>query len=184
MRKLLPGLMALLLCTSLCAFEPITTIIVIEGKAFLVDVDENGTVLTTYMEVKDYFNNDKPISEKLDEAVANYIMLSNQELDQIRFISLTDKKAGLDNNAKSNLFDIYAHYLDTYANNIVITGAKNPRTDKQLGLTIDMIKAYLNSLGANSKDIEVIYKIDLGDEPTQFVKVVSRLREISLAKAY
>lgn len=184
MRKLLPAILAIFLFTSLSALEPITTIVVIEGRAFLVDLDEQGQVVRTYMEVKDYFDSDKSQEEKLDEAVANYVMLSKQELDQIRFIALTDRESGLDNNAKSNLFDIYAHYLDTYANNIVITGAKNPLTDKQLEVTIQLIKEYLASLGANQRDVEVTYKIDLGDEPTEFVKVVSKLREITLAKAY
>lgn len=156
-----------------------TTIIVINGKALLVDVDESGKVITTYMEVSNYFNSaTEDHGAKVEKAKMEYISLTQQQLDQIRFIALSQDPEQLDEVMLTNLADLSMHYHDTYANEIVITAARNRRTAHLLETNIFKIKEILAQHGVSEQDIRIEYKVDMGDEPTRFIKVVSHLRNL------
>ena len=161
-----------------CA-EVETTIVVINGKALLVDLDDSGNVIKTYMEVENYFNSDSDHDTKVANAKSEYVMLTQRQLDQIRFIAITDDtEQGISDAMASNLTDLSMHYQETYANEILITAARNEKTSSELDTNIKMIKEYLVQYGVNEEDINVQFKIDMGDEPTQFIKVISHLQNL------
>lgn len=153
-----------------------TTIIVIEGKALLVDVNENGEVIRRYMEVPEYFESKKDHEEKVIAAKKKYEILKKHQIDQIRFIAFDNSFEQLDENAMKHLQDVAIHYQQTYANQVVITAAKREANAKLLGKMITDVEFILQSFGVAQEDIEVVYKNDKGDEPMQFVKVQSNLR--------
>lgn len=156
-----------------------TTIVVVDGKALLVDIDESGKILTTYMEVPEYFNDPKDHDSKVVDAKATYKRLSKAQMDQIRFISMAEKGWELDEFMVNNLADLAIHYQQTYANQIVITAAQQKSNKDLIASNVSVIKEILLSYGVSDKDIVVDYKTDLGDEPTRFVKVVSNLKQLS-----
>lgn len=160
------------------AAKNIVTIVVLEGKALLVTVDEQGIIVETYMEVSDYFATDSDHETKVEEAKRNYEFLSQQEINQIRFIPLLGMNEKIDQSIRVNIQDLAQHYLDTYANQITITVAKNNKTAHLLDQTVRTITNELSKLGVSTKDIKVDEKIDMGDEPTQFVKVVSTVKSL------
>lgn len=155
-----------------------TTIVVIDGKALLVDLDNKGNIVTTYMEVPEYFESTKDHATKVTEAKRNYTKLSKAEMDQIRFIAIADKGWELDEFMISNLADLATHYQQTYANQIEITVAKNKTNEELIENNIDRIKELLLSYGVAEHDLVIKYKIDMGEDPTRFVKVVSNLRSL------
>jgi len=173
-----------LLNISLYSTDPIienattTTIVVIDGKALLVDLDAEGQVTTTYMEVQGYFDSSKEHKTKVQEAKAHYIKMSASQMDQIRFISLTEEGWELDEFMVSNIGALANHYKNTYANQIEIVVARNRTTETQIERNISMIKQMLVAKGVASQDIKVEYKVDLGEEPTRFIKVVSNLKSL------
>lgn len=164
---------------SFLTFERTTTIVVVDGKALLVDLDEKGEIVTTYMEVSDYFENTNDHDTKVLEAKATYRRLSKEQMDQIRFIALADEGWSLDEFMKSNLADLATHYHQTYANQIEITVATHPKIKTILTENLQNITALLESYGVAKTDIIISYKKDMGEEPTRFIKVVSNLKELS-----
>jgi len=156
-----------------------TTVIVIDGKALLVDVDDRGEVITTYMEVPEYLTSTKNHSDKVTEAKASYMRLSKLQMDQIRFISILDADEVYKVTMLDNLSDLAKHYSQTYANEIVITVAKSNSNQKVIDYNLAAMKDKLHTLGVPEADITVDYKIDLGEAPTPFIKVASRLRKLA-----
>lgn len=156
-----------------------TTIVVVDGKALLVDLNEEGKIVTTYMEVPEYFDNSKDHATKVIEAKANYTLLSKAEMDQIRFIALAEEGWDLDEFMISNIADLATHYQQTYANQIEITVARNKENSQLVEKNVKRIKELLYSYGVAQHDINVQYKVDLGEEPTRFIKVVSNLRSLA-----
>ena len=163
---------------SFITLERTTTIVVIDGKALLVDLNEKGEIMTTYMEVADYFENHKDHKTKVLEAKATYKRLTKEQMDQIRFIALTDNGWTLDEFMKSNLSDLATHYHQTYANQIEITIAKHPDVEHLIEENVQTIVGHLQSNGVLEQDISINYKKDLGNEATRFIKVVSNLRTL------
>ena len=155
-----------------------TTIVVLDGKALLVDIDRSGSIIETYMEVPEYFISKKDHNSKVTAAKATYTRLTKEQMDQIRFISITGINQALDSFMKSNLEDLSMHYHQTYANQIEITVAENQSNRKLLEFNISRIEDYLIQYGVESSDIQINYKQDLGDEPTTFIKVVSNLKNL------
>lgn len=153
-----------------------TTILVIEGKAHLVDVNENGEVIRRYMEVPEYFESKKGHNEKVKAAKKKYEILKKHQIDQIRFIAFDSSFEKLDENAMKHLQDVAIHYQQTYANQVVITAAKRGSNSDLLETMIEDVEFILQSFGVAPEDVEVVYKNDKGDEPMQFVKVQSNLR--------
>lgn len=153
-----------------------TTIVVIEGKALLVDIDDNGKVLRKYMEVPEYFASDRNHEEKVEAAKKKYEILKKHQIDQIRFIAFDESFSQLDENAMTHLQDVANHYRQTYANQVLITAAKRTNNGDLLDRMISDVTFVLRSFGVEEADIEVIYKNDKSDEPLQFVKVQSNLR--------
>ena len=102
---------AVFLLAILCSFnhnaDPSTTIVVVDGKALLVDLDEAGQIVTTYMEVPEYFNSAKDHDTKVIEAKESYTRLSKAQMDQIRFIALADKGWDLDEFMINNICLLY-----------------------------------------------------------------------------
>ncbi len=160
------------------ATKDIVTIVVVEGKALLVSVDDQGGIIDTFMEVEGYFAQGKDHETKVAEAKRNYEFLTQQEINQIRFIPLLGANEQIDSFIEANLTDLASHYKHTYANQITITIAKNKRTAHLLDQTVKTISSELVKLGVANKDIKVDEKIDMGDEPTQFVKVVSNVKSL------
>ena len=155
-----------------------TTIVVVDGRALLVDVNEHGHIITTYMEVPEYFDSNKDHDTKVTEAKASYTRLTQQQMDQIRFIAVTENSEEVGDIMKMNLEDLANHYHQTYANQIQITAAKRKENNTVLEQNIQKIKNILLANDVSERDILVKYKIDLGEEPTQFIKVVSNLRSL------
>jgi len=164
---------------SFTSADPSTTIVVIDGKALLVDLDARGKIVTTYMEVEGYFESTKDHESKVLDAKADYTRLSKAQMDQIRFISLADEGFKLDEFMVTNIADLATHYQQTYANQIEITAARNSTSNELVEANINKIKTLLVRHGVASHDIVVNYKIDMGEEPTRFVKVVSNLRSLA-----
>jgi len=175
---------AVFLLTCLFSFtpniDPATTIVVVDGKALLVDINEYGQIVTTYMEVPEYFESTKDHDTKVSEAKESYTRLSKAQMDQIRFIALADKGWDLDEFMVNNIADLATHYQQTYANQIEITAAKNNSNADKLDYNISKIKNLLATYGVSEKDIVIRKKKDLGDEPTQFVKMVSNLKRLAV----
>jgi len=156
-----------------------TTVIVIEGKALLVDVDEQGEVITTYMEVPDYLTSSKEHDVKVVEAKASYMRLSKIQMDQIRFISILDLQEEYQTTMTSNLSDLAKHYHQTYANEIVITVARNDANKDLIAYNVEAITKELGVHGVSADDVTVEYKIDLGEDPSPFIKVSSGIRKLA-----
>lgn len=158
------------------ATEDRMTIVVIEGKAILVEVNERGEVVKKYMEVPEYFNSKKDHNEKVEAAVKKYEILKKHQIDQIRFISFDQSFDQLDDNALTHLKDISNHYKQTYANQIIITAATRANNKETLNRLIRDVKLSLATLGVAESDIIVDFKHDKSDETIQFVKVQSNLK--------
>ncbi len=152
------------------------TIVVEDGKAFLVDVDKEGRVTRRYMEVPEYFESGKKHAEKVEAAKRKYEMLKKHQVDQIRFIAFDEGFNQLDETAVAHLHDVANHYKQTYANQVTITAAKRNNNEELLQKMIDDVTFILQTLEVAKDDIEVVYKNDKGDETLQFVKVQSNLR--------
>ncbi len=170
-----------LICTISFSFArdmAITTIVVLDGKAYLVDLNDHGEITTTYMEVTNYFKSNKDHDTKVIEAKAMYRKLSKEQMDQIRFISITENGQNLDEFMLSNLEDLANHYQQTYANQIEITAARNSSNKHLLEMNIERIKSLLVNHGVMETDIKVHYKIDRGEDPTTFIKVISNLKTL------
>ncbi len=173
-------LVSILTCSSFILSDDIsTTILVIEGKALLVDIDEKGEVITTYMEVPEYLTTKKNHEDMVTEAKASYMRLSKLQMDQIRFISILDQGEVFQTIMLENLEDLAAHYNQTYANQIVVTVATNDSNKNLINYNVEMIKSQLVSYGVPTNDILVDYKVDLGEDPTPFFKVSSSLRKLA-----
>jgi len=171
---------SLIFLTSFTTSEIIkTTVVVIEGKALLVDVDERGDILHTYMEVPEYLNSTKKHEDKVHEAKVSYMRLSKLQMDQIRFIALLDQDEEYHVTMKQNLADLASHYHETYANEIVITVAQSDSIEDAMDYNVEQIRAALENYGVAQADISVDYKIDLGEDPAPFIKVSSRLRRLA-----
>jgi len=173
-------LFALLIAPSYSTIDrTTTTIVVIDGKALLVDLNENGEIISTYMEVPEYFSSEKDHSAKVIDAKKTYTRLTEAQLDQIRFIALADEGWDLDEFMINNISDLANHYHQTYANQIEITAARNSKNAAILSTNVERIKELLVTYDVNPDDITLNYKIDLGDEPTRFIKVSSNLKTLS-----
>jgi len=156
-----------------------TTIVVIEGKALLVDVDDSGKVVTTYMEFPEYLSTAKRHEDMVNEAKASYMRLSKLQMDQIRFISILDHDEVFQTIMVENLLDLATHYNKTYANQIVVTIARNDSNSDLIDYNVEMIRSQLKKFGVPRNDIMIDYKVDLGEDPTPFFKVSSSLRTLS-----
>ncbi|MEL6122816.1 MAG: hypothetical protein AAFR14_03770 [Bacteroidota bacterium] len=178
MKKLASLFLFLIIGLSLSAADIETTIVVVNGRALLADVDASGKILTTYMEVDNYFDDSSDHESKVTAAKVVYKRLTEEQLDQTRFIAFSDKEGELSDVMIANLSDLSIHYKQTYANEIVITAPRNHRTADLLELNLAKIKDVLLQFGVETYDIRVDYKKDMGDEPTRFVKVVSHLRNL------
>lgn len=154
----------------------ITTILILDGKAVLVDVDEEGHVTRRYMEVPEYFESNKDHSEKVEAAKKKYEILKKHQIDQIRFIAFDQTFSELNKTAMKHIVDVANHYNQTYANQVIITAARRGDNDKLLNKLVDDISFVLKGYGVAAEDIEVQYKEDKGDLDLQFVKIKSNLR--------
>lgn len=173
-------LISFFITTAFTLTDNTTTIVVIDGKALLVDLNEQGEIVNTYMEFPEYFKSNKDHSEKVKDARATYTRLTEEQMDQIRFIALADEGWELDEFMVTNLSDLAEHYHQTYANQIEITAARNRYNKNILTSNINRIKELLISFDVAPNDIAIDYKIDLGDEPTRFIKVASSLKTLDL----
>ena len=168
----------LFLITSYTTFESDITIIFIEGKAYLADVDTEGKVVHKYMEVKDFVDSPEQLSAQIDKATEEYKRLLELEKDQIRFIAIGQLTDEIGEIAMTHLTDLTQHYNNSYANQVVITMGKRPGNEAFLNEKGKQLKQTLVNLNVAQEDIEIIYKWDRGPEPTQFIKVRTGLREL------
>jgi len=115
----------------------------------------------------------------VSEARASYLRLSKLQMDQIRFISILDHDEVFQTIMVDNLSDLAMHYKKTYANQIVITIARNDSNSELIDYNVEMIRSQLEKFGVPRTDIMIDYKVDLGEDPTPFFKVSSNLRTLS-----
>tara|TARA_Y100000385_G_scaffold291755_2_gene372018 strand:- start:3711 stop:4259 length:549 start_codon:yes stop_codon:yes gene_type:complete len=158
--------------------EETVTIKVVEGKTYLVNVDESGNVLHTYMEITESTDTKDDIDSRVEKAKKEYEALREREKDQIRFIAydfLSDEVGPL---ASNHLSDLADHYSNTYANQIVITLGKRPGNEEFLKEKENLLVVALINLSIPAEDIEVRYKWDRGPDPTEFIKVNTTLRKL------
>ena len=154
------------------------TIVVIEGKAFLADVDQNGKVVHKYMEIEGYEDEGDDLDKKIEEAKRKYLLIKEREKDQIRFIQYDYLDGAITGLGEDHLADLTQHYNNTYANQIVITLAKRSGNEAFLKEKEELLLQALHNLKVPREDIEIQYKWDMGPEPTQFIKVKTGLREL------
>lgn len=154
------------------------TIVFIEGKAFLADVDEEGKVLHKFMEVKDFVASPDQLDSQVKKATEDYERLLELQKDQIRFIALGQLEGEMGEVAMNHLTDLTQHYNNSYANQVVITLGKRPGNEEFLKEKAAQLKQALVNLNVAKEDVEIIYKWDRGPEPTQFIKVRTGLREL------
>lgn len=154
------------------------TIKVMEGKTYLVHVDETGEVLHTYMEITEEVNIEGDITEEVEKAKKEYEELREREKDQIRFIAYDFVAETIEPLALHHLSDLSDHYNNSYANQIVITLGKRPGNEDFLKNKENLLVTALINLSIPAEDIEVKYKWDRGPEPTEFIKVNTTLREL------
>ena len=153
-----------------------TTIIVVNGKAYLAVIDTDGTIIKRCLEVPEYFDSAKSHEEKVEAAKIKYEILKKHQIDQIRFVPFDGSFERLNEQAVSNLHHVAGHYRQTYANDILVTAAKRSGNEEVLDKMIADIIFVLRSLDVAEEDITIDYKYDKGDEPLQFVKIQSRLK--------
>ena len=154
------------------------TIVVLQGKAFLAQVDDNGNVMYKYMLIEGEVDTNNDLELQVEKAKESYRALQDREKDQIRFLAydfVTDK---VEDSAVSHLRILADHYNNSYANQIVITFGKRPGNEAYLKEKENLIVTALIHLGIPNEDIEVKYKWDRGPEPTEFIKVNTGLREL------
>jgi hypothetical protein len=161
--------------------EETVTIKVVEGKTYLVNVDESGNVLHKYMEIKDEVNTDGDITDQIAKAKKEYEALIEREKDQIRFIAYDFLVDGIQALAQNHLTDLANHYSNSYANQIVITLGKRPGNEEFLKEKENILVTGLINLGIPTEDIEVRYKWDRGPDPTEFIKINTTLRKLPSA---
>jgi len=175
------GLIALLFISSSSIYtdEIKTTIVVISGKAMLVDIDDRGEVVKTYMEVPEYLTTPGTHDRKVKAAKASYLRLSKRQMDQIRFITILDKDEDYKLVMRQNLSDLAKHYNDTYANEVLVTVARGALADELIAYNVHQISTALMSHGVLEEDITVEFKVDLGEDPAPFIKVLTRFKKLT-----
>lgn len=155
------------------------TIVVVEGKAFLADVDAAGRIVHKYMEIEGYIDTGKVFDKQVEKAKEDYLRISEREKDQIRFIQYDYLNGAVTGLAIGHLSDLTKHYNNSYANQIIITLSKRSGNELFLKEKEELLVEALLKLKVPDEDIEVRYKWDRGDEPTQFVKVNTDLRQLT-----
>jgi hypothetical protein len=153
-----------------------TTIVVENGRAYLAEVDDRGTVIKRFIEVPEYFESEKSHDEKVAAAKKKYEILKKHQIDQIRFVPFDGSFDRLDEQAVANLHHIAGHYRQTYANEITVTAAKRKGNEEVLEKMINDVILVLRSLDVPEEDITIDYKYDQSDEPLQFVRIQSKLK--------
>ena len=154
------------------------TIVMIEGKAFLAEVDDKGVVLHKYMEVKDFDERGDDLKNQIERAKQNYLEIKEREKDQIRFLQYDYVDGEVRGLANAHLDDLVTHYNNTYANQIVITFGKRPGNEDLLKEKERLLIAALEERHVPKENIKVLYKWDRGPEPTQFIKIKTGLRDL------
>ena len=154
------------------------TIIVIEGKAFLAEVDDKGVVMHKYMEIKDYDRSEKNLGKQIERAKQSYLEIKEREKDQIRFLQYDYVDGKVKGLASGHLDDLVLHYNNTYANQIVITFGKRPGNEEILKEKENLLITALEDRDVPKENIKVLYKWDRGPEPTQFIKIKTGLRDL------
>ena len=150
----------------------LTTIILINGVPFLVELDREGDVIFNYTEVSDYFDSSEPhesmvsrLSSKYDSDVAY--------LQNSRLIIFQENLSMLNNTAVDNIRDVARLYNQGFLQNINITASheKNRNDEALASYRIDAISQLLIDFGVRKGDISADMKIYKSDIPNQFVKI-------------
>ena len=164
--------------TLLSADEKIT-IVVIDGKAFLADVDEDGRMVRKYMEINSYFDSDANFDGLVESAKEEYLKIRALEKDQIRFIQYDFLDGAVTGLAVKHLSDLTNHYNNSYANQIVVTLSKRQGNEVQITKMENLILDALHAFKVPNEDIKVRYKWDKGVSATEFIKVNTELRALA-----
>ena len=150
----------------------LTTIILINGIPFLVELDREGDVVFNYTEVSDYFDSSEPhesmvsrLSHKYD---SEFAFLQNS-----RLIIFQENLSMLNSTAIDNIRDVARLYNQGFLQNINITAShEESRNDETLAsYRVDAISQLLIDFGVRKGDISADMKIYKSDIPNQFVKI-------------
>ena len=148
------------------------TIILINGAAFLVDINEEGQVLNNYLLVPDYFtSNDthENLVEKAEEEYADEVATLNRS----KLIIFGEESALLDEAAVDNIRELANQYNIGSLQNINITAGHIEAKDDETTVDdrINAISQMLQDFGVEEGDISADIKIYRSELPNQFVKI-------------
>lgn len=148
--------------------EMITTIILINGEAHLVDIAPDGELLVSYGKVPDYFSSTLSHEDIVDRSIA--ILESNRKsrYDLIRFVSFGIETHMLNEYAVDYIREMSSK-MNTSEGQIVITAGVTGSKDEMQ--KAQQIVDLLIDFGADPDRIKIIKKQYLGDEPNQFIKM-------------
>lgn len=154
------------------------TIVVLDGKAFLANVNDQGEVVFKYMELQGSIDLSQNLEGEVVRAREQYEKIRELEKDQIRFINYELVGSTIAEAANAHLRDLVNHYNNTYANQIVITLGKRQGNEEFLNEKENLLTEALLQMQVPKEDIIIVYKWDRGPEPTEFIKVQTSLREL------
>lgn len=149
----------------------LTTIILIEGEAHLVDLAQDGEFVVSYGMVPSYFTS----SLGHDEIVARSVNKYKENADvasRIKFISFESTASVLDEQAVDYIRSIAVSFeADKNAGILLTIGRSVTAGDVDHQQRINTVKELLTGFGVDKDHIQIKEKTYLGTEPNQFLKI-------------
>lgn len=149
--------------------DMMTTIILINGEAHLVDVAPDGELLVSYGTVPDYFTTSLSHEEILAQSIAKVESDRSDRLDRIRFVSFGVEKHMLNELAVDHVREISHKIAQSGAGKIILTVGIT--ATKEALMKAQQVAELLKDFGVKSDHIQILQKQYLGDEPNNFIKM-------------
>ncbi len=152
------------------AEDMLTTIILIDGDAHLVDLSEGGELLISYGVVTEYFASSKTHEEIVDASMTKYREEVEDDLDRIKFLSFESYSAVLNQVAINHIREMAVRAEEDANSNILITvGTTDPMVKEDL--RVNKVVELFTNFGVDTDRIEIVEKRYIGSIPNHFIKI-------------
>lgn len=146
-----------------------TAILVIDGQAALVALDDRDNVSDVLMYLPDYFESQRTEEEYLDLLLNSYVLGAIEVNQQLRFLEFPERG---DNLTPSGIRDL-EHIAKTYVESddcldVVVTASQSPFSDERIGNIVHSLRAF----GIDRRDIRVEISDELKGVGQGIVKIV------------
>ena len=148
------------------------TIILINGSAFLVDMNVEGKIVTNYLMIEDYFTSNDT-HETLIEKASKIYDLEFGILERSKLIIFAEGSSLLDDSAVDNIRRLSTLFVKSPSQNINITFGQSENKESNIlsENRVSAIRQLLKDFGVKEGDMSTDVKIYRSELPNQFVKI-------------